>query len=252
MMRADNPGPRMGVGTASRRLGIAALCALLLSACDGLRHWEEERNAGAVGLSNPEVRHPIGFMARNESLAVEVPPGARGLSPNQQVDVYRFLHRHKREATGPLAILLPARGGDTVAVRRSLRDIRGFAADAGIDYRVQRASAHDGRSGGPPAIRLAYQRPVAVPPPCDQWTEDVGRNDPRIPYPNWGCATQRNLALMVDNARDLQQPQEEDPRSSERRGVTWSAYVGNSGGSGGGGDGGGDASKKAPASAVKK
>ena len=251
-MTADNPRPRTGLATASRRLGIAALCALLFSACDGLRHWEEERNAAAVGLSNPEVRHPIGFMGRDESLDVEVPVGARGLSPNQQVDVYRFLHRYKRQATGPLAILVPARGGDTVAVRRSLRDIRGFAADAGIDYRVQRASAQDGPARGPPAIRLAYQRPVAVPPPCDHWTEDVGRNDPRIPYPNWGCATQRNLALMVDNARDLQQPQEEDPRSSERRSVTWSAYAGNSGGSGGSGDGGGDASKKAPASAVKK
>ena len=79
---------------------------------------------------------------------------------------------------------------------------------------------------------------------------NVGRNEARIPYPNWGCATQRNLALMVDNARDLQQPQEEDPRSSERRSVTWSAYVGSSSASGG--DGGGDAPKKAPASAVKK
>ena len=99
-----------------------------------------------------------------------------------------------------------------------------------------------------PPSGLAYQRSVAVPPPCDQWTEDVGRNEARIPYPNWGCATQRNLALMVDNARDLHQPQEEDPRSSERRSVTWSAYVGSSSA---GGDSGGDA-KKAPASAVKK
>jgi pilus assembly protein CpaD len=123
-------------------------------------------------------------------------------------------------------------------------------AEAGIDYRVRRGRGHDARADGPPAIRLAYQRPVAVPPPCDQWTEDVGRNEARIPYPNWGCATQRNLALMVDNARDLQQPQEEDPRSSERRSVTWSSYVGS--GSSSGGDSGGDTPKKAPASAVKK
>ena len=46
--------------------------------------------------------------------------------------------------------------------------------------------AHDVPAGGPPAIRLAYQRPVAVPPPCDQWTEDVGRNEARIPYPELG------------------------------------------------------------------
>ena len=239
-------GAKLG---AAGRLGLAALCAVLLSACDQLRQWEQDRNTVAVGLSNPEVRHPIGFMARGESLDVEVPAGAAGLSPNQQVDVYRFLYRYKREATGRLAIVMPANARNRAAMARSLQGIQSLVAEAGIDYRVQRGRTHDARADGPPAIRLAYQRPVAVPPPCDQWAEDVGRNEARIPYPNWGCATQRNLALMVDNARDLQQPQEEDPRSSERRSVTWSSYVG-SGSSGG--DSGGDAAKKAPASAVKK
>ena len=45
---------------------------------------------------------------------------------------------------------------------------------------------------------------------------------------------------MVDNARDMQRPQGEDPRAGERRNVSWSAYVGQQ--TGGGGDsGGGDA-----------
>jgi pilus assembly protein CpaD len=249
-MRRQKPMPGARLGAATRRLGLAALCAVFFSACDQLRQWEQDRNVAAVGLSNPEVRHPIGFMARGESLDVEVPAGAAGLSPNQHVDVYRFLHRYKREATGQLAIVVPANARNRAAMARSLQGIQALAAEAGIDFRVHRGRGHDARADGPPAIRLAYQRPVAVPPPCDQWTEDVGRNDARIPYPNWGCATQRNLALMVDNARDLQQPQEEDPRSSERRSVTWSSYVGSSSSSGG--DSGGDAPKKAPASAVKK
>ena len=249
-MRREKPMLGAKLGAATRRLGLAALCAVLFSACDQLRQWEQDRNVTAVGLSNPEVRHPIGFMPRGESLDVEVPAGAAGLSPNQHVDVYRFLYRYKREATGQLAIVVPANARDRAAMARSLQGIQILAAEAGIDYRVQRGRGQDARAGGPPAIRLAYQRPVAVPPPCDQWTEDVGRNEARIPYPNWGCATQRNLALMVDNARDLQQPQEEDPRSSERRSVTWSSYVGS--GSSPGGDGGGDAAKKAPASVVKK
>src|SRR5205814_239880 len=99
-------------------------------------------------------------------------------------------------------------------------------AEAGIDYRLFHGARHDTRSSDVPAIKLAYKRPVAVPPQCDDWTRDVGRNEERIPYPNWGCATQHNLALSVDNARDLGQPQGEDPRASERRSVTWSAYVG--------------------------
>ena len=216
-----------------------------------MRQWEQDRNAVAVGLSNPEVRHPIGFVARDESLDVEVPAGARGLSPNQHVDVYRFLHRYQtrgdRAARHRRAGQRARPGGDRPA---RCRTSSAWSRRPASTTACERWTSHDVRAAGPPAIRLAYQRPLAVPPPCDQWTEDVGRNEARIPYPNWGCATQRNLALMVDNARDLQQPQEEDPRSSERRSVTWSAYVGNSGASGG--DGGGDAGKKAPAPAVKK
>lgn len=242
--------PAGGPAAAARRLALAALCAVLLSACDRLRQWELDRNAIAVDKSSPEVRHPIGFAPRGESLDVEVPAGADGLSPNQHVDVTRFLHRYKREATGRLAIVVPSGVPDRAAIARSLQAIQGHVAQAGIDYRVRRGRGHDARADGPPAIRLAYQRPVAVAPPCDHWTEDVGRNEERIPYPNWGCATQRNLALMVDNARDLHQPQAEDPRAGERRSATWSGYVGSAGSSGS--DSSADAAKKAPAPALKK
>ena len=91
--------------------------------------------------------------------------------------------------------------------------------EAGIDYRAD-ARASRVPSNEVPAIRLAYRRPVAVPPACDKWGENVGRNEERIPYPNFGCATQHNLAIMVDNARDMQRPQGEDPRAGERRNVT--------------------------------
>jgi pilus assembly protein CpaD len=200
-----------------------------------MRRFEFERDAAAVGLSNAELRHPIGFTPKSESLEVEVPAGAEGLSPNQQVDVYRFLRRYKHEATGRLLLTVPTAVRDQAALAQSLQEIQRQVAEAGIDYRLLHGARHDARSGGTPAIKLAYRRPVAVPPPCDDWTRDVGRNEERIPYPNWGCATQRNLALTVDNARDLGQPQSEDPRSGERRSATWSAYVG--GGTASAGDG---------------
>jgi pilus assembly protein CpaD len=217
-----NPPTRVRGGSVAGRLALATLCALLVSACDRLRQIEQDHNAAAVGLSNAELRHPIGFTPRNESLDIEVPPGAEGLSPNQYVDVYRFLHRYRREAAGRLVISAPTRGRDQAAIEHSLQEIQRQVAEAGIDYRL----VHGARAGGTPFIKLAYRRPVAVPPSCGDWTEDVARNEARIPYPNWGCATQRNLAVMVDNARDLGQPQAEDPRPSERRSVSWSAYIG--------------------------
>jgi len=214
-------------GLSARKLALAAACGLLVSACDDGSQLGHHRldNASAVGLSNPELRHPIAFKRRAESLDVEVPAGAEGLSANQHVDVYRFLQRYKHEAVGRLVISVPSEARDRAAIARSVQGIQAHVAAAGIDYRMLRGSQGP-RLGDAPSIRLAYQRPVAVPPDCDRWPENVGRNEERIPYPNWGCATQRNMAVMVDNARDLRQPQAEDPRSSERRSATWSAYVG--------------------------
>ena len=221
-----NPPTLVRGGAVASRLALVALCAVLVSACDRLREIEQDYNAAAVGLSNAELRHPIAFTPRNESLEIEVPPGTEGLSPNQYVDVYRFLHRYRREAAGRLVISTPSRPRDQAAIAHSLQEIQRQVAEAGIDYRIERGA----RASGASFIKLAYRRPVAVPPSCGDWTEDVGRNEARIPYPNWGCATQHNLAVMVDNARDLGQPQSEDPRSSERRGVSWSAYTGRAGG----------------------
>jgi len=225
-----------------RFLVLTSASLLALGACDRDRRPDDVL---AVGLNNPELRHPIHFDARVETLDVEVPPDAEGLSPNQSIDVFRFLKLYKREANSRLIISVPGDQRPPASIAQSLQGIQRHVVEAGIDYRLTRGKGVP--TAEVPAIRLAYRRPVAVPPTCDKWGENVGRNEARIPYPNLGCATQRNIAIMVDNARDLKRPQDEDPRSGERRHVTWSAYVGQGGGGGGGDSGGGDATKKPPA-----
>lgn len=221
-------------------LAAAALAAALLAACEEHRRPSDTL---AVGLGNPELRHPIQFSARRVTLDVEVPVGAEGLSPNQHVDVYRFLDRFKREANGRLVIAVPAAPRHAASMAQSLQDIQRKVVEAGVDYRLLRTAKQ--AAVDVPAIRLAYQHPVAVPPACDKWGENVAKNRERVPYPNFGCATQHNLAVMTDNSRDLQRAQDEDPRAGERRSVTWSGYV--SGGKGGDGDGAAAAGNGDPA-----
>jgi pilus assembly protein CpaD len=229
-----------------RTLAVAALGAILISGCDDHRRLDD---ATAVRISNAEERHPIQFASRREAIDIEVPPGAEGLSPNQHTDVYRYLQRYRHEAKGRLTVTAPAAARDRAAIARSLQGIQRHLVEAGVDYRLVRGTLPDARSGEVPAIRLSYQRPMAIAPQCDHWQENVGRNEERIPYPNWGCATQRNLAVMVDNARDLAVPQPEDQRSGERRSATWSAYTGTSSTAG---DSSADAGKKATPGTTKK
>ena len=67
------------------------------------------------------------------------------------------------------------------------------------------------------SIKINYPRSPREAGPCGLWPHDLGPSFDRNynenqPYWNLGCATQRNLAAMVDNPADLVQPRGEDPR----------------------------------------
>ena len=74
-------------------------------------------------------------------------------------------------------------------------------------------------------VRLSYLQFVAEPPDCPDWSENIGRDPKNMPWPNMGCASQRNLAAMVANPEDLLHPRGETPRSGERRDNVWGKYV---------------------------
>jgi len=210
---------------------LGTLAALVLAACDHYQGSEHRRldSVTAVGLSDAELRLPTQFAAKRETLDIEVPPDADGLSPNQHIDVVRFLELQQHEAKSRLVVFVP-QGARPASIARSLRDLQRHVADAGITYRIIKMTAWEQGPNTVPSIRLAYERPIASAPTC----EDVGRNEERIAYPDWGCTTVHTLAGRVDDPRDLHLPLPEDPRSSERHAQTWSSDVGNAGKAGGG------------------
>ncbi|MFN3868027.1 MAG: CpaD family pilus assembly protein [Hyphomicrobiaceae bacterium] len=225
------------------RVGTIGVVGMVLVGCR-----DDVRLDGptAAMLSDPAQRHAISYASNTEALYVEVPDDSAGLSGNQATDVMRFLDRYRSESTGPLRITAPSSPRGHLAAARSYRQIETIIDRAGVPAEavVRDRERRGGRDGL--AVRLAYERPVAVPPSCGNWPEDLGRVDrEKLPYESFGCATQRNLALTVANARDLQAPQEETPRSSERRSATWSSYIGSA--AGGGAAGGAPA---APASSA--
>jgi pilus assembly protein CpaD len=79
-------------------------------------------------------------------------------------------------------------------------------------------------------IRLSYPRIAAVAGPCGLWPEDLGPSSlnngysENKPYYNFGCAYQRNMAAMVDNPSDLEQPRSETPAYRARRTAAFEKY----------------------------
>ena len=203
--------------TISARALLAVLLISPLASCGDFHRLSSDE---AWIESNPTLGHPIQFIERHEVLDIELPPRQQGLSRNQHVDVYRFGVRYSEQATGPIVVSPPSkRYGD--AHSPALAEVRRVLRQAGVPAE-RIAMGHPGRG---PLVTLAYDRPLAVAPQCGHWPRDVGRERERVLHPDFGCATQRNLAGMVVNARDLMTAQAETPASSERRMRTWSKYV---------------------------
>jgi pilus assembly protein CpaD len=52
-------------------------------------------------------------------------------------------------------------------------------------------------------IIVSCDRYTAEAPLCGDWSDDITNNGKNLPYNNFGCATQQNLAAMIANPQDL-------------------------------------------------
>lgn len=177
------------------------------------------------------LRHPIAIQEADRSIVVFVGRGRGGLSAPQRADVMSLAGNWMREGTGVITVEVPVDTPNARAAQDSLREIQATFAAAGLPPRaftVRRYRPQDPRHMA--AIRLNYPRISAVAGPCGLWPEDLG---PSIhnkswfdnkPYYNFGCASQRNLAAMVDNPSDLVQPRPETPAYTPRRSIAFEKF----------------------------
>ncbi len=224
--------------TSSSRRMIASFLVLAIAVGGAACTRDRLDDFTAVELNKPESVHPIGYRQRRTELIVEMPRAARGLTADQHADVYRFIEDYKSQSNGRLMVSSPGGAGGHLSAKQTVRQVISLTRNAGIpDDAIQVSRHHHVKGEIGPAISISYAKPVAIAPHCGTWPKDIGNtNRERLPFHNFGCATQRNLAVNVANARDLQFPQDETPRSSERRSKHWNEYIGgkpDSGGSGG-------------------
>ncbi|MDE2375938.1 CpaD family pilus assembly protein [Bradyrhizobium sp.] len=176
-------------------------------------------------------RHPIAVQEGKRSIVIFVGHARGGLTAAQRADVMGIARDWVREGTGSVVVDVPVETANGRAAAATYREIRSILAAGGVPSRgiVQ----HPYRPEDPgllPTIRLSYSRIAAVAGPCGLWPEDLGPSvlDPSYnenkPYFNLGCASQRNLAAMIDNPADLEQPRAETPAYTARRSIAYDKY----------------------------
>jgi pilus assembly protein CpaD len=213
--------PKRAIGLGGALIGIAL-------ALGGCQHDE------AVTASIPDdykQRHPIAIAEQNRSIVVFVGHARGGLTAAQRADVMGLASTWLHEGTGAIHIDAPSGTPNARPVAESMREIQAMLAAAGIPPRgitVRPYQPEDKRFL--PPIRLTYSRIAAVAGPCGLWPEDIGpsmKNKSWFEnkdYYNYGCAYQRNLAAMVDNPSDLEQPRPETAAYTARRTTALEKY----------------------------
>jgi len=213
---------------ALRIAGALVGLAVALGACTTTT--DEAVRTGSIP-DDYRQRHPIAVQEANQSIVIFIGHARGGLSASQRADVMGLAQTWLREATGAIVADVPVDTPNARAAADSLREIHAVLASAGVPPRglvVHRYHPDDPRLMA--TIRLNYPRISAVAGPCGLWPDDLG---PSInnrgyyankPYHNFGCANQRNLAAMIDNPSDLEQPRPETPSYTARRTTAFEKY----------------------------
>ena len=215
-----------GIAGLAVRAIVVASCAFLVCGCNTDQQ---------VVAASPDVpfdyrqRHPITMTEGNHTLQIFVGTSRGGLNATQRAEVAEFGSSWHRDATGGVAIDLPVGASNEHAAAESAHAIRSILAAVKIppDSIVVRRYQAPGYNIQP--IRVSYPKIVAQAGPCGLWPEDIRSSFNRDyfenqPTWNFGCATQRNLAAMVDNPADLVQPRGETPADTTRRTAVLEKY----------------------------
>jgi pilus assembly protein CpaD len=172
---------------------------------------------GAVP-SDYRVNHPIAIEEAVETLDVPVGIYTNRLTDGIKSNVTAFAHKFRASGSVLIAVVAPSgspnqtvAAGIAVEIEEVLR--RSGIPAGQIDYRVYHA-ASDERNA---PIRVAFSRIMAHTAPCGPWPDQLTVSPQNRNYFAFGCATQTNLAAVVDNPLDLLYPRGMTPADASRR-----------------------------------
>ncbi len=224
---------RCGIAGLALRAVIVAGYALLVSGCN-----TDMQQVSAVPdvPTDYRLRHPITISEADHSIEIFIGSNRGALSPAQRADVLAFARTWRHEATGGVVVDLPVGTNNARAAAEAMREIGSILTapdplthERGVPPKGILVRNYQPPEGSLATIHMTYPKMIAQVGPCGLWPEDVGPSMNRDffenqPPWNFGCASQRNLAAVVDNPADLVQPRGETPALEMRRTVVGGAY----------------------------
>lgn len=197
-------------------VGLTAMLAFLVAGS-----CAAPTNDGFSRFDRGADNHPITVSPQYQTIQLPFSASAAGLLPEDATRFDYFVAAWRNTSGGSISVTAP----------------EGAQASAAIGYFGERLAAMgvprnkiivSTRPGVPQGMVeigfIGYQAGLAE--PCGNWSSNLGYTASNTASPNFGCASQHNLATMVSDPRDLLGPRPEDPDSDRaRRAVVMDKYA---------------------------
>lgn len=212
---------RRPAGARGRSLLAVSLLALALAAC-------QQVDKHIVVGSVPEdyhATHPISVEESVDTMDVPVGMNTAHLTRAAKTNIQGFAQKYITSQSTVIAVVAPSGSANERVATWISYEVKDALIGAGvdpktIDMRVYRADPSEATA----PIRIAYSRMAAQTAGCGPWPDQFNRTSENKHYHNYGCATQQNLAAMVDSPLDLLYPRGMTPADTARRTAVLDKY----------------------------
>jgi pilus assembly protein CpaD len=173
----------------------------------------------ASGLSNDgAVNHPISVEPHFTSIKLNFSAPDAGLMPDDAAKLDTFVADYLSRGNGSISVSAPA-GRDATA---ALSYFGERLYDMGVPRSRILVGTHDAASGS--QVQVGFIAYSTRTDPCGDWSQNAADTADNRSSPNFGCATQQNIAAQVSDPRDLIQPRETESGDPARRNTVMDNY----------------------------
>lgn len=170
-------------------------------------------------------QHRIEVEQTAERMEIAIAPDDMALTSKSLGDIDTFASGYLRYGHGALILSAPEGGANANAAARLTDQARLALQEAGVSYAAIAGSSYDASGEASAPIIMSYTRFEAIAPECAPlWQQDLAHQLNNQAWESFGCATQSNIAALLEDPADLLAPRTEDPRDAARRDAVFGHY----------------------------
>jgi len=199
-------------------MSLALIAAIALPACQSPFNGRDD-------ALTVQSMHPISIDMKLFSASFEVRGDTVTLSDDDRERAEAFMADYRQRGLGRLSITSPSGTQNTAAATQISAELSEIARSAGVRTRaIEIAPYRAPESEQAPPVVVSFTAYEAQASECGDFSRNFASAPLNQLAPNFGCATQHNLAAMIENPEDLVHPRNEGPADQQRRQTTLDKY----------------------------